>query len=65
LGAAYEIPKDTVVYPSVSCNPGEIVELHIDATDMTYMPKEFTAVGDILATEYVRFGVDNEVEEKP
>lgn len=55
LGVAYTIGPGMIVFPAASCNPDEIVELHMQQNEMAHAPTNATVVGDILATEEVSF----------
>jgi hypothetical protein len=70
LGVAFEITAEdtTSLFPVVSCNPGEIVELRLSTAEMQYSPEGSTAVGAVLATEDVTLdsvleGYDEDEEE--
>lgn len=55
LGVAYTISTNAVVFPAASCNPDEIVELHLQQNEMAHAPANSIMVGTILATEEVSF----------
>ena len=55
LGVAYSIDPGMTVFPAASCNPDEIVELHLQQSEMAHAPTNATVVGGILATEEVSF----------
>jgi hypothetical protein len=63
MGVAYEIKLAGDFYPqlfpAISCNPGEIVELRLHQNEMQYIPDGGTAIGTILASEEIAFeGLD-------
>ena len=55
LGVCYTVPAGTLVFPAASCNPDEIVELHLQQSEMDHAPENATFIGDVLATEEVDF----------
>ena len=55
LGKAYTIGQDTIVFPAASCNPDEIVEIHLQQEEMAHPPADAVVIGDVLATEEVNF----------
>lgn len=84
LGVAYKIDEETtsssskeqlVLFPAASCNPQEILQLHLHPKDMVHMPKDVvgadgerrivTAVGDLLAnTNDNKFVLDMEADDE-
>jgi hypothetical protein len=61
LGAAFDnLPKGDIFFPSASCNPGEILELHLQSSEMVHAPADATVIGDVLASEDVSFGAADE-----
>jgi Replication stress response SDE2 C-terminal/SPRY domain/Silencing defective 2 N-terminal ubiquitin domain len=49
LGVAFQLTAKTV-FPAISCNPGEIVELRLNASEIEYLPAGAVRVGDVVAT---------------
>lgn len=62
LGTAFEISVPSYrLFPAISCNPGEIVELHLHREEFWDKSQaSFTAVGDVLATESILLGDDHD-----
>jgi hypothetical protein len=61
LGVAFEVQERTL-FPAVSCNPGEAVELRIYSDEMQFRPKEATPIEKVLATEDVTW-LDDDADE--
>jgi SPRY domain/Silencing defective 2 N-terminal ubiquitin domain/Replication stress response SDE2 C-terminal len=55
LGVAFTHPEPgTILFPALSCNGGEILELHVDSNDMAFLPKtdettRYVSVKDLIA----------------
>ena len=54
LGVAFTIKPETTLYPAASCNPKEILELHLKESDMRFLPKSAVPISQVLAVENVR-----------
>lgn len=66
LGVAFHTAIKAA-FPALSCNPSEIVELRLNASELEYCPNGAVPVGDVVATEDVSLESlledDNDVEE--
>ena len=51
LGVAFEVPKDAVLVPAVSCNQGQILDIRTASSQMKHLPDGYTAVGDLMQDE--------------
>ncbi|KAL7557708.1 hypothetical protein ACA910_018503 [Epithemia clementina (nom. ined.)] len=60
LGVAFTVAPETILFPAASCNPKEILELHLENSDMLFLPTTSTAVpiSRVIATENVRLEND-------
>jgi Replication stress response SDE2 C-terminal/Silencing defective 2 N-terminal ubiquitin domain/SPRY domain len=67
LAAAQHTP--VILFPAASCNPGEVIELHLYAEEMQHIPKPsndtlngpkqqtLTMIGNVMATQDINFGL--------
>lgn len=56
LGEAYRTDPRVMLFPAASCNPDEILELHLHRSEMVHFPQQqqeqhVIPVGDVLMTE--------------
>lgn len=52
MGEAFRVDAaDTILVPALSCNQGEILELHITKSQMRHMPPGAIAVSELMQTE--------------
>ncbi len=51
LGVAFEVDKRHSLFPVISTNPGEIVELRLQKDEMSHYVASSTAVGEIMTQE--------------
>lgn len=75
MDVATDTDSDTstsiMLYPAISCNQGEILELRVDRDTLSYLPKGAQPVGELLASPEVLDELDDDddddkkVEESP
>ena len=52
-GVAFQNVPGTSVFPALSCNPGEVVELRLTAAELQHCPATAVPVGDAMTTNEV------------
>ena len=57
-----ESDESKSIFPAISCNPSEIVELRLIGGDLEHQPAGSVPVGDVLATEDVSLPAEDESE---
>jgi hypothetical protein len=53
-----------MLYPAISCNQGEILELRVDRNTMSYLPPRAQPVGELLASPEVLDELDDDNDDK-
>eukprot|EP00977_Amphora_coffeiformis_P017367 scaffold5610_cov157-Amphora_coffeaeformis.AAC.1 len=65
LGMAYKVDDTSIMFPAASCNPDEILELHLHKSEMIHLPgnPNVVPVGDVLMMEEASFAAAAGVDE--